>query len=188
MQAASHQLIAHVARDHHQYLRGYARHLCRESADADDLMQDALLAALRRAQPLPTVDDARAWLTTVIRRRFVDGCRRRATRRRCQAALAATTAATPEPPPPWWHALDLETVRAHLHTLPPALAAPFQMFTVERASYRAIADRLGIPVATVGTRILRARQRLRTRLGALAAAADPAGDRDDRDDRVSPPR
>lgn len=181
MQAASHQLIAHLARDHHQYLRGYARHLCRESADADDLMQDALLAALRRDQPLPTVDDARAWLTTVIRRRFLDGCRRRATRRRWQAALMVTTAAAQEPLP-WWHELDLDTVRDHLHTLPPALAAPFEMFTVERASYRAIADRLGIPVATVGTRILRARQRLRTRLAALAAARGAAND------PVSPPR
>ena len=170
MQAASHQLIAHVARDHHQYLRGYARHLCREAADADDLMQDALCAALGRAQPLPTIDDARAWLTTVIRRRFLDGCRRRATRRRAQAALAATTPTAPEPPAPWWQELELDTVRAHLHTLPPALAAPFQMFTVERASYRTIADRLGIPVATVGTRILRARQRLRARLAALEAA------------------
>ena len=182
MPAASHQLIAHVARDHHQYLRGYARRLCRESADADDLMQDALLAALRRDQPLPTADDVRAWLTTVIRRRFLDGCRRRATRRRWQAALAVTTPAAPEPAPPWWHELDLDTVRDHLHTLPPALAAPFRMFTVERASYRAIADRLGIPVATVGTRILRARQRLRTRLAALEAGRGPAGD------PVSPPR
>ena len=74
------------------------------------------------------------------------------------------------PPPPWWHELDLDTVRDHLHPLPPALAAPFRMFTVERASYRTIADRLGIPVATVGTRILRARQRLRARLAALEAA------------------
>ena len=96
---------------------------------------------------------------------------RRATRRRAQAALAATTPTAPEPPAPWWQELELDTVRAHLHTLPPALAAPFQMFTVERASYRTIADRLGIPVATVGTRILRARQRLRARLAAATPAA-----------------
>ena len=73
-------------------------------------------------------------------------------------------------------------MRAQLHTLPPALAAPLRMYTVERASYRAIADRLGIPVATVGTRILRARQRLRTRLAALER------DRRLADDRLSPPR
>ena len=50
MQAASHQLIAHVARDHHQYLRGYARRLCRESADADDLMQDVFVSAVAGAR------------------------------------------------------------------------------------------------------------------------------------------
>jgi DNA-directed RNA polymerase specialized sigma24 family protein len=38
-----------------------------------------------------------------------------------------------------------------------ALAAPFSLFAFERASYKQIAARLGLPIATVGTRILRAR-------------------------------
>lgn len=168
MQATSrpHALLDRVTREHHGYLRGYARRLCRTPADADDLLQEALLAALGRPSPLATVDDARAWLTAVIRRRFVDTCRRRATRRRLQpqVQVAFDHAQAPEPPPPWWLDLDTEAVRAHLDALPAELARPFAMFTLERASYRAIADRLGIPVATVGTRILRARRRLRARL------------------------
>jgi len=52
MQATSrpHALLDRVTREHHGYLRGYARRLCRTPADADDLLQEALLAALGRAK------------------------------------------------------------------------------------------------------------------------------------------
>lgn len=165
-------LLARVTRDHGTYLRGYARHLCRGHGDADDLVQDALVAALTRREPLVGELDARAWLTTVMRHRFVDGCRRRATRRKLSDALAAVPANDDDAPAVWWRELDTEAVRGQLAALPPALAAPFALFALDRLSYRAIADRLGIPVATVGTRILRARQRLRTRLTACHAPGD----------------
>ena len=167
-------LLARVTRDHGAYLRGYARHLCRGHGDADDLVQDALVAALTRREPLVGELDARAWLTTVMRHRFVDGCRRRATRRKLTAALDAVPPADDDDDATaaWWRDLDTDAVRAQLAALPPGLAAPFALFTLDRLSYRAIALRLGIPVATVGTRILRARQRLRTRLTACHAPGD----------------
>jgi hypothetical protein len=94
--------------------------------DADDLMQDALVAALTRREPLVGDLDARAWLTTVMRHRFVDGCRRRATRRKLTAALDAVPPTDDDDATAaWWRDLDTDAVRAQLAALPPALAAPF---------------------------------------------------------------
>jgi DNA-directed RNA polymerase specialized sigma24 family protein len=66
--------------------------------------------------------------------------------------------------------LTTAEVTAEVAALPAALAAPFSLFAFERASYKQIAARLGLPIATVGTRILRARAaRLRERLTARHA-------------------
>jgi RNA polymerase sigma-70 factor (ECF subfamily) len=162
--------LARVCRDHRAYLHGFAGHLTR-GVDADDLLQDALVAALRRPGPLPSDSEARAWLSTVMRHRQVDRCRRRAAAARLTAALARLPSADADEP--WWTDLTTAEIEAEVAALPAALAAPFSLFAFERASYKQIAARLGLPIATVGTRILRARARLRERLTARHAVTRP---------------
>ena len=165
--STGHQQLARVTATQRSYLRGFAHHLCRGDADADDLLQDALLAALTRGAELPSDSDLRAWLTTVMRHRHVDRCRRAATGRKLRLALAVQPPVAPEPEP-WWAMLDTDAVRASLARLPPALAQPFALFALEHVPYKEIARRLGLPTATVGTRILRARARLRAAMTAPA--------------------
>lgn len=148
--------LARTCRDHQDYLRGFARRLA--TVDGDDLLQDAWLAALT-GRPPDDEGELRAWLTTVIRHRHVDRCRRRAAAARLHAALPEPAEARADEP--WWMSLSTDDVRAGVAALPPHLAAPFALFALERASYKTIAARLGIAPATVGTRILRARARLR---------------------------
>jgi RNA polymerase sigma-70 factor (ECF subfamily) len=73
--------------------------------------------------------------------------------------------AEPVAPPPeqeaWWQALTGDQVRAQLARLPADQRETFELFMFERLSYDEIAARLTIAKATVGTRILRARTKLR---------------------------
>ena len=61
----------------------------------------------------------------------------------------------------WWEKLDADDIRARLHELPAELRDAFSLFALEGCSYQEIASRLDIPKATVGTRILRARRRIK---------------------------
>ena len=64
-------------------------------------------------------------------------------------------------PTPAWRVVGDDLVEQALRTLPPKLQRPYLLFAVDGLSYSDIAVRLRVPSATVGTRIHRARQKLR---------------------------
>jgi DNA-directed RNA polymerase specialized sigma24 family protein len=66
--------------------------------------------------------------------------------------------------PPAWADLGVEDVRNALRSLPRRLGEPFELHVFRRLSYRQIAGRLRMPIATVGTRIFRARRTMRALL------------------------
>jgi RNA polymerase sigma-70 factor, ECF subfamily len=149
-----------IVRAHGDFLRRLAVRLCRSTFDPDDLVQDVLERTLQNVDRLPADVDHRAWMARVMRNLFIDRVRRRAS-----APVATALEVEPSAPPPeqraWWEQLDLDDVRARLGELPDELRGAFELFALEGCSYTEIAARLGIPKATVGTRILRARRKLR---------------------------
>lgn len=156
---------AHPLACHAPYLRDLARRLCRSSSDADDLVQDTFVRALR--SPMPADVNARAWLARVLKNLFIDRLRRRAARREHAVVDPDTVAAPPAPaPPPWWTALTVDDVRAQLARLPEPQRVTFELFALDGRSYHEIAARTGTGTATVGTRVLRARHKLRALLAA----------------------
>ena len=149
-----------LVREHGEFLRRLARRLCRGNFDPEDLVQDVLERTLQHFDRLPPGVDHRAWMTRVMRNLFIDQLRRRA------AAPAATSldaeqVAPPAEPREWWERLDADDIRARLQQVPEELRLAFDLFALEGCSYQAIAERLGVPKATVGTRILRARRKLK---------------------------
>ena len=86
--------------DLYRELRAQARHLARRAEDADDLVQDALLAALEAGR------SDRAWLAGVLRKQSAMTARSAVRRRRREATAGAETAAaefvtqTETTPPP----------------------------------------------------------------------------------------
>jgi RNA polymerase sigma-70 factor (ECF subfamily) len=144
----------------------YARRLTRSSADAADLTQDTLERALRGVQGFRPGSNLRAWLLTIMSRLFVDRCRKgkRETNRDpldpdCLAAPASGDEAAPR-----WARLGEREVRVALSQLDSSFREPYELFAVEHLSYQAVAQRLRIPVGTVGTRLNRARLKLRALL------------------------
>jgi len=150
--------LAELTRLHRSYLETLARRLCRHHLDPDDLVQDVFEKAFRAAQPIPDGVNERAWLSRVLHNLFIDKLRRRAARR--EDPLDEPVEAPPEERA-WWHNVTTEDIRAMLARLPEDQRMTFELFAFERRSYDEIAASLGIAKATVGTRILRARQKLR---------------------------
>jgi RNA polymerase sigma-70 factor (ECF subfamily) len=160
----SRQRLARISREHGAYLRDLSQRLCRGQFDADDLVQDVLVSAALQLPKLPADTNLVAWLTRVMKNRFIDRCRRK------QSAVVQTPsmpideeriAGREREKEEWWEKLDADDIRARLGELPTELGEAFELFAFRGLSYQEIAANLGIPKATVGTRILRARQRLR---------------------------
>lgn len=111
------------------------------------------------ASPVPEGANERAWLSRVMHNLFIDWIRRRDARR--EDVLTEAPAAPVIEDEAWWLSLTGEDVLRVLERLPDEQRSAFKMFAFDGKSYDEIAAAQGIAKATVGTRILRARLRIR---------------------------
>ena len=132
-----------------------ARWLSRSPADADDIVQDAMLRAFRGFDGFRG-DDVRAWLLTIVR-----NCWRSAgtaSRRRGHTELDEETAA--DMPGPEETAIETSRRRrldAMIALLPEEFRDVLILREMEDMSYRQIAEITGSPIGTVMSRLARAR-------------------------------
>jgi RNA polymerase sigma-70 factor, ECF subfamily len=163
------RLAALVSSDELQGFTRLARTLVPSASDADDLVQEALVRALRAPEQFADGSNLGAWMHTVMVRIAIDRGRR-ARRRQfvCEidALVAPDNGSDRDEEPAPWAGLDIGDVRAAATRLPETLRRAFQMFAFEGKSYEEIATLLEIPVRTVGTRLCRARKKLRELLQA----------------------
>ena len=158
--------LADLSREHQPFLVGLARKLCRGHFDHEDLVQDVLLKAVAHFDRLPPDVNHAAWMARVMRNLFIDRLRAsRAVPAPTELDPAAVAACDPEQVE-WWETLTADEIRAAIPRLPTELQAAFERFAFDRQSYKQIAEALGVPIATVGTRVLRARRQLKTILEA----------------------
>jgi RNA polymerase sigma-70 factor (ECF subfamily) len=149
----------------------YARALGLEKRveDAEDLVQDTLERALRNLHQFRPGTNIRMWLFRIMFNLFVDRRRRRSHECRNDNVVPADLPA-PEPEPlEAWQQIDQDKVNASLADLEPHFRDVIQLHLVSH-TYREIGATLGIPPGTVGTRLLRARSKLRDMLEPIAAA------------------
>ncbi len=142
-------------------LIGYSRRLTGNGPEAVDLVHIVVTRVLAQPEPIAAVGNPSGWLRTVLFNTFVD-LRRRARWEiptDCAALDRRSAAAEEEPTSP---PITVDDVRALLATLPAHYRQPYELFTFESMSYARIATVLGISCTTVGTRINRARNRLRS--------------------------
>jgi RNA polymerase sigma-70 factor (ECF subfamily) len=147
-------------------LRIVARGLCRDAAEVEDLVQDVFEKALRAIDSVDLGQNPRGWMVTILHNLHIDRCRKRA---RQLPHLPCDEVPLPEPEPatvPQWAAMSVDDVHRAAAQLPDELRVPYVMFALEGRSYVDVAAALGIPKATVGTRLLRARVRLKEILSA----------------------
>jgi RNA polymerase sigma-70 factor (ECF subfamily) len=157
--AARSQFDALVAL-HLPALRARAIQLCRSHCDSDDVVQDALLRAFRAGSQVKDPTRIRAWLLTIVTNTFIDLTRKR--RRRPDHSQLVVEVPTPDPVEPApWEDFDSDDLRGAIDKLPDDVRETYRLFAVEGCDYTTIAQVQDIPPATVGTRLFRARKRLR---------------------------
>ncbi|HET6146725.1 MAG TPA: RNA polymerase sigma factor [Polyangia bacterium] len=162
---------------HEQALLRRGRRLVGSEADARDLVQETLERALRTFHGFRPGTAVWAWLRTIMNSVWIDGWRRRQVAAKI-CSLPTIDMAGPDPEPNASERRD-EEILARLpeaiSRLTPIFRQVLELRLQENRSYGEIAERLGIPARTVGTRILRARRQLRAILEEeIAEAAAPA--------------
>jgi RNA polymerase sigma-70 factor (ECF subfamily) len=144
----------------------------RNKADAEDVVQDTMMQALRSFHRFQPGTNCRAWLITILQR-IVSNRRRSKGRSIVVSDPDDRIAHTVPFVPPVPQALTDETVLATLRRLPTAFQEVIILCDVEDLSYKEAAEALAIPMGTVMSRLHRGRAQLRAEL----ATADTAGDR-----------
>lgn len=156
------------------YLLSMARRLTRNRHDAHDLVQDAVVRALPVVTSVGRGAHLRAWLVTIVRRIHIDRLRRASREPRTvsidEVCVEDTGAANDEVER---DPVDLDDVHAALTSLPEDFRKVFVLHALEGRPYREIAAALDIPVATVGTRLARARTKLRVLLSDRRTQSTP---------------
>jgi RNA polymerase sigma factor (sigma-70 family) len=145
----------------------YARWLTRNDAEAQDVVQDAYIRALRFFSSLRG-DDARAWLLTIVRNTWYG----RFARQRAVGPPAVFDDRTDprlddnlDPEALMIQQQTIETVRRAVEELPVDFREVIVLREFEGLSYKEIAAIVGIPIGTVMSRLARGRERLLAILG-----------------------
>jgi RNA polymerase sigma factor (sigma-70 family) len=148
----------------------YARWLTRNDSEAEDVVQDACVRAMRFFSSLRD-DEARPWLFAIVRNTWYS----RVSRRANLAEATPLNDAQDQWPD---HALDPEErlfqqhtvaiVRDALEQLPVDFREVIVLREIEGLSYKEIAAVVRVPIGTVMSRLARARERLLTVLKLLA--------------------
>jgi RNA polymerase sigma-70 factor (ECF subfamily) len=137
-------------------LRRFARALARNRAEADDLVQAATERALARSEHLRGQSRPVFWLLGIVRSAWVDATPARRKRERT---------GTPEPA----EVPEMLVLQAALARLPEEQHLALALVLIEGLSYREAAEMLGIPIATLTTRLARARHTLQSLLDTTGA-------------------
>jgi RNA polymerase sigma-70 factor (ECF subfamily) len=145
----------------------YARWLTRNDADAQDVVQDAYVRALRFFSSLRG-EDARAWLLTIVRNTWYG----RFARQRAGEPPAVFDERTDsrvddrlDPEALVIQRQTVERVRRAVEELPVDFREVMVLRELEGLSYKEIAAVVGIPIGTVMSRLARGRERLLAVLG-----------------------
>ena len=143
-----------------------ARGVLRNTPDAEDVAQEALLRAYRKFEQLREPQRLRGWLVRVAFRLALDRARS-AKRRENRETLWAQPARFASAPTAEDLAASSE-FQAHfdraMDTLPDRLRLVLLLFAIEGQSLDEVAGTLGVPVGTVKSRLFVARKKLAEKL------------------------
>lgn len=141
-------------------LRAYARVLCKNIPNAEDLVQETLLRAIEHAHQYRPGTNMRAWLYTIMRNRFLTDCHKSARERTGGTDCVSTGALSKVQASQEWHMRAIE-MQSALNDLPIHYREAIILVGALGESYRAAAQILECDIGTIKSRVSRARSMLR---------------------------
>jgi RNA polymerase sigma-70 factor, ECF subfamily len=161
--------------EHLPSMLAVANRLMRNSAEAEDLVQDSVLKAIRASQHFESGTNLRAWLLKILTNTFINRYRR--------GGLERSVLEGPDADPladGWVSASTMEALRdpesqalrpilegeinKALDELPTEFRLAVVLSDIEDLSYKEISDVMGCPIGTVMSRLYRGRRMLKARL------------------------
>lgn len=161
--------------EHLPSMLAVASRLMRHGSEAEDLVQDAILKAIRARDQFESGTNLRAWLLKILTNTFINRYRR--------GGLERSVLEGPDADPladGWVAASTMESLRdpesqalrpileaeigKALDELPTEFRLAVVLSDVEDLSYKEISDVMGCPIGTVMSRLHRGRRMLKARL------------------------
>ncbi len=146
----------------------YACWLTRDKVEAEDLVQETYLKALRGFASFATGTNFRAWMYRILRNTFLtsrSGLRAAAVVSIDEEREQFERGSRETPESLLFHRVNGDVLRRAIEALPLPFREVLLLSDVENMSYKEIADCLTIPVGTVTSRLQRARRRVREAVG-----------------------
>ncbi len=149
-------------------LYNYARWLTRDPTEAEDLVQETYLKGLRGFGSFAPGTNFRAWMYRILRNTFLTS----------RSGLRVVQPVSIDDDPGRFEQIrveetpeslllaraDGEALRRTMEALPLQFREVLVLSDIEGMSYREIAETLSIPIGTVTSRLIRARQKVRSAL------------------------
>jgi len=155
------QIAAHAVA-----LKGYALFLTQNKDDAHDLLQETYLKAFSNRDRFAPDTNLKGWLYTIMKNTFINNYRRKVKRNTFVDHTEQDyyiNQANQHIPNQAESKMVMEDLNAAIAVLPLELKEAF-MLNFRGHKYQDIADRFGIPIGTVKTRIHLARKALKRKL------------------------
>jgi len=139
------------------HMRAFARTLCGNATEADDLVQEALAKAWKSRASYQPDTSLKSWTFTIIRNQFYSDKRRSWRQTSLDPEMAERTLVAVTNPT---GALELDEVRRALALLPDDQREALILVGVAGLAYEEVSAICGCAEGTIKSRVSRARQRL----------------------------
>jgi RNA polymerase sigma-70 factor (ECF subfamily) len=163
---------AEIGLEYIDSLYSYALVLTRNRADAEDLVQETYVRALKAIVRLKAESNVKSWLFTILRNVWLNQLRHRRTAPQLVemdldgSNDGISVEASHNPHAIYVSELERNLVREAIQRLPPEFREVILLREYEELSYQEIATILECPIGTVMSRLARARAKLRILLRA----------------------
>ena len=146
-------------------LFNFANWLVHNKSNAEDLVQETYLKALRSFASFQPGTNFRAWIFRILKNTFLSSCstlgRRRTVEIESEDEIPMPPATSPTPESQLIERSQEDAVRRAIEQLPVTFREVLLLCDVEDVSYREISEILSIPIGTVMSRLARARKAVR---------------------------
>jgi RNA polymerase sigma factor (sigma-70 family) len=128
------------------------------TADAEDLLQDAFIQAFKNLHQLKSYANFGGWLKQIVVNKCIAFCSKKIQWSDWEDDLADTII---DGEPEWWKMVDMQVIHNEIKALPEGCRQVFNLFVFEDLGHKHIAAALGISESTSKSQYHRARNILK---------------------------